>query len=116
MGKKSSENGSDSVAPFLKKCYEIVDDEATDSIISWNQTGESFVIWDSTEFSVRLLPKHFKHSNFSSFMRQLNIYVRVLLVLFFYPLYCFMSYCGFGVVGFCFLVDCVIGFVFLMGF
>jgi hypothetical protein len=106
MVKKSTENGSDSVAPFLKKCYEMVDDETTGSIISWSQKGESFVIWDATEFSVRLLPKYFKHSNFSSFMRQLNIYVRVLLVLFFYPLYCFMCYVcfgfGFGVVGFCF--------------
>ncbi|XP_059448957.1 heat stress transcription factor A-8 [Corylus avellana] len=74
MVKKSAENGSDSVAPFLKKCYEMVDDEATDSIISWSQTGGSFVIWDTTELSVQLLPKYFKHSNFSSFMRQLNIY------------------------------------------
>ncbi|KAJ0038619.1 hypothetical protein Pint_22453 [Pistacia integerrima] len=71
---KSNENGSVSVAPFLKKCYEMVDDESTDSIISWSQNSESFVIWDMTEFSVKLLPKYFKHSNFSSFIRQLNIY------------------------------------------
>ncbi|XVE85595.1 hypothetical protein DITRI_Ditri17bG0103000 [Diplodiscus trichospermus] len=71
---KPSENGSQSVAPFLKKCYEMVDDEATDSIISWGQNNDSFVIWDMTEFSVHLLPKYFKHSNFSSFIRQLNIY------------------------------------------
>lgn len=72
---KSSENGSVSVAPFLKKCYDMVDDESTDLIISWSQNGESFVIWDMTEFSVKLLPKYFKHNNFSSFIRQLNIYV-----------------------------------------
>ncbi|XP_044490554.1 heat stress transcription factor A-8 [Mangifera indica] len=71
---KSSENGSVSVAPFLKKCYDMVDDESTDLIISWSQNGESFVIWDMTEFSVKLLPKYFKHNNFSSFIRQLNIY------------------------------------------
>ncbi|XWS34336.1 hypothetical protein CRYUN_Cryun21dG0030900 [Craigia yunnanensis] len=71
---KPSENGSQSVAPFLKKCYEMVDDEATDSIISWSQNNDSFIIWDMTEFSVHLLPKYFKHSNFSSFIRQLNIY------------------------------------------
>ncbi|XVE91811.1 hypothetical protein REPUB_Repub01dG0043700 [Reevesia pubescens] len=71
---KSSENGSPSLAPFLKKCYEMVDDEATDSIISWTQNNDSFIISDMTEFSVHLLPKYFKHSNFSSFIRQLNIY------------------------------------------
>jgi len=74
MVKKSVENASASVPPFLNKCYEMVDDEATDSIISWSQTSDGFVIGDMTEFSVRLLPKYFKHSNFSSFMRQLNIY------------------------------------------
>ncbi|KAF9677476.1 hypothetical protein SADUNF_Sadunf08G0111700 [Salix dunnii] len=68
---KSSDSG---VAPFLKKCYEMVDDESTNSIISWSQTNDSFVIWDLTEFSVHLLPKYFKHSNSSSFVRQLNIY------------------------------------------
>ncbi|EXB53850.1 Heat stress transcription factor A-8 [Morus notabilis] len=72
---KSRENGDDgSVAPFLRKCYEMVGDNSTDSIISWNDTGDCFVIWDMTQFSVQLLPKFFKHSNFSSFMRQLNIY------------------------------------------
>lgn len=60
--------------PFLKKCYEMVDDEASDAIISWNLSNDSFVIRDTTEFSHQLLPKYFKHNNFSSFMRQLNIY------------------------------------------
>ncbi|KAL5553283.1 hypothetical protein UlMin_040684 [Ulmus minor] len=72
-----SDDGSGSfgsVAPFLRKCYEMVDDEATNSIISWSDANDSFVIWDMTQFSVGLLPKYFKHSNFSSFMRQLNIY------------------------------------------
>lgn len=74
---KSANNGSGSVPPFLKKCYEMVDDESTDSLISWSKTSDSFVIWDMTEFSVRLLPKYFKHNNSSSFVRQLNIYVGV---------------------------------------
>ncbi|KAJ6988288.1 hypothetical protein NC653_021271 [Populus alba x Populus x berolinensis] len=73
---KSSDSG---VAPFLKKCYEMVGDESTNSIISWSQTNDSFVIWDMTEFCVHLLPKYFKHSNSSSFVRQLNIYASSLL-------------------------------------
>ncbi|KAJ7954375.1 Heat shock transcription factor [Quillaja saponaria] len=76
MVRKSAENGSASasVPPFLKKCYQMVDDESTDSVISWSQNNDSFVIWDMTQFSVGLLPKYFKHNNFSSFIRQLNIY------------------------------------------
>ncbi|KAG8493134.1 hypothetical protein CXB51_010518 [Gossypium anomalum] len=66
---------SQSIAPFLTKCYEMVDDEVTDSIISWSQNNGSFIIWDMTEFTVHLLPKYFKHSNFSSFISQLNIYL-----------------------------------------
>ncbi|KAI4313680.1 hypothetical protein L6164_026639 [Bauhinia variegata] len=71
---KPTQNGSNSVPPFLKKCYAMVDDESTDSIICWSRSNDSFVISDITEFSVKLLPKFFKHSNFSSFIRQLNIY------------------------------------------
>ncbi|CAI9096793.1 OLC1v1033009C1 [Oldenlandia corymbosa var. corymbosa] len=71
---RSLENGS-SVAPFLVKCYEMVDDESTDSLISWSPThSNSFIIWDVSRFSSELLPKYFKHSNLSSFIRQLNIY------------------------------------------
>ncbi|KAF8389944.1 hypothetical protein HHK36_024464 [Tetracentron sinense] len=70
---ESIENGPQ-LAPFLTKCYEMVDDPATDTIISWSLTSDSFIIWDVTELSQNLLPKYFKHSNFSSFMRQLNTY------------------------------------------
>ncbi|KAG6411253.1 hypothetical protein SASPL_129331 [Salvia splendens] len=59
---------------FLKKTYEMVDDARTDSIISWSLTRDSFIVWDPHKFSADLLPKHFKHNNFSSFVRQLNTY------------------------------------------
>ncbi|KAF8082527.1 hypothetical protein N665_0821s0003 [Sinapis alba] len=70
-----SSDGVSSVAPFLMKCYEMVDDSSTDSIISWSANGDnSFVISDTNVFSAQLLPKYFKHSNLSSFVHQLNIY------------------------------------------
>lgn len=60
--------------PFLTKTYEIVDDPSTDNIISWSRRGHSFVVWDPYAFSSGLLPRNFKHNNFSSFVRQLNTY------------------------------------------
>ncbi|PWA61588.1 Heat shock factor (HSF)-type, DNA-binding [Artemisia annua] len=72
MVKKSSENAS--IAPFLLKCYEMVDDPSTDDLISWSQTNDSFIVWDESNFASQLLPKFFKHSNYASFQRQLNIY------------------------------------------
>ncbi|KAG6640938.1 hypothetical protein I3843_09G039200 [Carya illinoinensis] len=60
--------------PFLLKTYMLVEDPATDEMISWNAEGTAFVVWQPAEFSRDLLPTLFKHSNFSSFVRQLNTY------------------------------------------
>lgn len=61
-------------APFLTKTYQLVDDPITDDVISWNETGTTFVVWKTAEFAKDLLPNYFKHNNFSSFVRQLNTY------------------------------------------
>ncbi|KAL3747226.1 hypothetical protein ACJRO7_016066 [Eucalyptus globulus] len=62
-------------APFLRKTYEMVSDPSTDPVLSWSSSGDSFVVWDPHEFSKHVLPRYFKHSNFSSFIRQLNTYM-----------------------------------------
>lgn len=63
--------------PFLRKTYEMVEDPETDPVVSWSEARNSFIVWDSHQLAKNLLPKYFKHSNFSSFIRQLNTYVSI---------------------------------------
>ena len=62
--------------PFLTKTYDIVEDSTTNHVVSWSRGNNSFVVWDPQAFAMTLLPRYFKHNNFSSFVRQLNTYVR----------------------------------------
>lgn len=43
-------------------------------IAAWSEDGNSFMIKNVEKFASTLLPQYFKHSNFSSFARQLNFY------------------------------------------
>ncbi|KAK9092514.1 hypothetical protein Syun_027425 [Stephania yunnanensis] len=60
--------------PFLMKTFEMVEDPSTDAIVSWNEARNSLIVWDSYRLASNLLPKYFKRTNFSSFVRQLNTY------------------------------------------
>mmetsp|Transcript_6241 Transcript_6241/g.18833 ORF Transcript_6241/g.18833 Transcript_6241/m.18833 type:complete len:497 (+) Transcript_6241:142-1632(+) len=60
--------------PFLTKLYDLVDDEKTNDLVSWSPDGTIFTVHRTTQFARDVLPKYFKHNNFSSFVRQLNQY------------------------------------------
>ena len=62
------------IPSFLMKTYEIISDPETNEIVSWNEEGEGFVVKQVNKFQDEVLPMHFKHNNFSSFIRQLNMY------------------------------------------
>ncbi|OQR88166.1 HSF-type DNA-binding [Achlya hypogyna] len=64
---------SSTAAIFLKKTYDMVSQSPAD-IAAWGPDGSTFVVKDPKEFAALMLPKYFKHCNFSSFVRQLNFY------------------------------------------
>jgi hypothetical protein len=43
-------------------------------IVFWNEEGTHFTILDVERFEQEILPVYFRHRNFSSFVRQLNMY------------------------------------------
>lgn len=58
---------------FVFKLFKMVSDADYQHLISWNASGTSVVVTNFDEFARSVLGKHFKHSNFSSFIRQLNM-------------------------------------------
>ncbi|ODQ53083.1 hypothetical protein SAICODRAFT_38543, partial [Saitoella complicata NRRL Y-17804] len=62
------------VPQFLNKLYNMVSDPSTSSLIKWSPTGLSFLVTRQEDFARDVLPRFFKHNNFSSFVRQLNMY------------------------------------------
>jgi len=58
---------------FLRKTYHMID-TCDPAIACWAEDGETFVVKDPVKFEKQIIPQFFKHSKFSSFVRQLNFY------------------------------------------
>ena len=59
---------------FLLKLYEILSKEEYSKIIHWSQNGSYIIITNIDALSKKILPIYFNHQNYSSFVRQLNMY------------------------------------------
>ncbi|KAH8105118.1 HSF-type DNA-binding-domain-containing protein [Cristinia sonorae] len=52
----------------------MLEDTSFAHVVSWGPQGDCFVVKYMNEFTKTILPRMFKHSNFASFVRQLNKY------------------------------------------
>ncbi len=58
---------------FLSKLITIMDSAECKSSIDWNKDGTTIIISDVIKFQNSVLRQYFKHANFASFARQLNM-------------------------------------------
>eukprot|EP00522_Entomoneis_paludosa_P001464 CAMPEP_0172465354 /NCGR_PEP_ID=MMETSP1065-20121228/53257_1 /TAXON_ID=265537 /ORGANISM="Amphiprora paludosa, Strain CCMP125" /LENGTH=342 /DNA_ID=CAMNT_0013221859 /DNA_START=76 /DNA_END=1104 /DNA_ORIENTATION=+ len=58
---------------FLSKTYHMIN-RSDAEVATWSEAGDNFVVKNVEKFATTVLPLYFKHSNFSSFARQLNFY------------------------------------------
>nr|XP_018261625.1 uncharacterized protein I303_06065 [Kwoniella dejecticola CBS 10117]OBR83783.1 hypothetical protein I303_06065 [Kwoniella dejecticola CBS 10117] len=90
-GGKEGGGGQQGPSEFIKKLYKMLEEETATfgkgkaagqprdkggkrGSVGWGRGGTSFVVWDMNDFTTKVLPQTFRHSNFSSFVRQLNKY------------------------------------------
>jgi uncharacterized protein (UPF0305 family) len=59
---------------FLLKLYQILEKDEYKDIIEWGEEGTYFIVKNLHDFTEKILPKYYKHNNYSSFIRQLNMY------------------------------------------
>ena len=74
MGKKYQDSKNEKFETFLLKLNEILNNNSYANFINWSENGKFVVVKDLNELSKKVLPKYFKHHNYSSFVRQLNMY------------------------------------------
>ena len=71
---EESSSRPDDLAPFVVKLEQMLQDESAKPYVDWNDAGDGLFVPDAHMFSQHVLPRFFKSSNVSSFVRQLNVY------------------------------------------
>ncbi|KAH7103727.1 hypothetical protein BKA62DRAFT_784489 [Auriculariales sp. MPI-PUGE-AT-0066] len=68
------DNDISQTSDFVKRLHNMLDQHIYPGIIEWTHGGDAFVVKDMGAFVTTVSPRQFKHSNFASFVRQLNKY------------------------------------------
>ncbi|KAK0747684.1 hypothetical protein B0T21DRAFT_379678 [Apiosordaria backusii] len=68
QAKREAQAKRKQIPPFVQKLSRNTD------LIRWSDKGDSFIVLDEDEFAKTLIPELFKHNNYASFVRQLNMY------------------------------------------
>lgn len=72
--KRDAMNKRKQIPPFVQKLSSFLDEDRNTDLIRWSEKGDSFIVLDEDEFAKTLIPELFKHNNYASFVRQLNMY------------------------------------------
>ncbi|KAG5979320.1 hypothetical protein E4U55_005307 [Claviceps digitariae] len=72
--KREAQAKRKSIPPFVQKLSSFLEEPKNEHFIRWSEKGDSFFVLDEDEFAKRLIPELFKHNNYASFVRQLNMY------------------------------------------
>ncbi|KAF2773490.1 hypothetical protein EJ03DRAFT_100274 [Teratosphaeria nubilosa] len=73
IARKEAQTKRKQIPPFVQKLSSFLDSNNTE-LIQWSDDGRSFIVLDEDEFARTLIPELFKHNNYASFVRQLNMY------------------------------------------
>ncbi|CAL5871509.1 uncharacterized protein PFLUO_LOCUS5762 [Penicillium psychrofluorescens] len=74
VAKREAQEKRKQIPPFVQKLSSFLDKSENTDLIRWSDDGNSFIVLDEDEFARTLIPELFKHNNYASFVRQLNMY------------------------------------------
>ncbi|KAL8865887.1 MAG: hypothetical protein Q9174_006635, partial [Haloplaca sp. 1 TL-2023] len=74
VAQKDAQAKRKQIPPFVQKLSSFLDESRNTELIRWSESGDAFIVIDEEEFARTLIPELFKHKNYASFVRQLNMY------------------------------------------